>query len=141
MKRAAIVVGPHHSGKSRTLREFLKPLLRISSRARRFLLDARTGAVLSQSLEERVPNGAVLSQTLEERRVASTDAFIARYGHFTYLVCAARPPEEPGSLYTPLITALERQGFSVFTVRVNPGQPASFYEARAHDIVEYLRGA
>ena len=66
MKKAVIVVGSHYAGKSKTIRKFFKPLVGISGNRRLFQIGQHDGAVLSQSLEERLRDGHVLSQSLEE---------------------------------------------------------------------------
>ena len=52
MKKAIILVGAHHVGKSLTINQHLKPMLKISHDAHVFQLGGKTGFVLSQSAEE-----------------------------------------------------------------------------------------
>jgi len=139
MKSAVIVVGSHYAGKSKTIRKFFKPLVRIAGNQRLFQLGHHGGAVLSQSLEERFGNGHVLSQSLEEKGSADVRGIVAKYQHYEKLVFAARPSTEAGSLYATLKSKLESKGFSVATVFVVGGQPDSFYAASAQEILEHLQ--
>lgn len=138
MKKAVIVVGSHHAGKSKTIKKFFKPLVGISEKQRLFSIGADEGAILSQSLEERRHNGHVVSQSLEEKGLASVEEFLSKYAHYKWLVLAARPANEAVSLYVKLKAELEKAGFSVYTVNVTADKPDSFYKARAEEIFTYL---
>jgi len=134
-KRAVIVVGTHHAGKSKTIRKFFKPLVGLREGQRMFTLGGCTGAVLSQSLEERQHDGVILSQSLEEKGIAAVETFLQSYRDFKILVLAARPPQEAKSYYRRMKAELARHGFKVSTVEVMPGKPDSFYQARANEIL------
>lgn len=139
MKRAVIVVGSHHAGKSKTIKKFFKPLVGISGNQKIFWLGGYEGAALSQSLEERFGNGYVLSQSLEEQGALDVRAVVAKYQHYDRLVFAARPRSEGGSLYEALKSTLEAFGFSVATVNVIKNRPDSFYDECAHQILGHLQ--
>jgi hypothetical protein len=139
MKRAVIVVGSHHAGKSKTIKKFFKPLVGISGNRRLFQIGQHKAAVLSQSLEERFGNGHVLSQSLEEKGLVDVRGVVANYQHYERLVFAARPSSEARSLYGTLKSELESRGFSVATVSVVRNQPDSFYAERAQEILRHLQ--
>ena len=137
MKKAVLVVGPHFSGKSKTICKYFKPLVGISGRQRIFTLHNKSGTALSQSTEER-KLGYVLSQSTEERRLLDLQDFLDRYLGSHWLVLAARPCDEPGSNYDALATRLKKSGFSVHTVIVKADQSDAFYRQRGKDILAYL---
>lgn len=139
MKRAVIVVGSHHAGKSKTIKKFFKPLVGLSGNRRHFQIGKHDGAVLSQSLEERFGNGHVLSQSLEEKGLVDVRSVVAKYQHYERLVFAARPRSEARSLYETLKSELESHGFSVATVSVIGNRPDSFYAERAQEIHQQLQ--
>jgi hypothetical protein len=142
VKRAVIVVGRHYAGKSRTIKQFFKPLVGISGNRRFFQIGAHDAAVLSQSLEERFRNGRdghVLSQSLEEKRYVDVRRVVATYDRYARLVFAARPRDEAGSLYEALKSELEGRDFSVATVTVVRGRSESFYAERAQEILRHLQ--
>jgi len=90
VKKAVIVVGGHHAAKSKTIRDYLKPMVGISGNRRQFQLGEHEGAVFSQSLEERSGNGHVLSQSLEETGLANVGEIVERLQCYERLVFAAR---------------------------------------------------
>jgi hypothetical protein len=139
MKKAVIVVGEHYAGKSRTINQFLKPLIGISKNHQRFRIGQHDGTVLSQSLEERSGNGHVFSQSLEEKGLVDVGGMVAKYQHYERLVFAARPNNESYSLYGRLKSELESHGFSVSTVNVVRNQQDSFYAERAQEILQQLQ--
>lgn len=139
MKKAVIVVGSHHAGKSKTIIKYFKPLVGISGNKRKFDLGQHDGAVLSQSLEERFGNGLVLSQSLEEKGLLDVRRVLDKYQHHDRLVFAARPSDERWSLYGKLKSELEIRDFSVKTVRVVKNRPVSFYRERAQEILQSLQ--
>jgi len=138
MKIAVVVVGSHYAGKSKTIKKFFKPLVGISGNQRLFQLGQHDGAVLSQSLEERFGNGHVLSQSLEEKGLIDVRGIVWKYQLYEWLVFAARPSTETGSLYGSLKSELESRGFLVATVFVVGNQPDSYYAERAREVLEYL---
>jgi hypothetical protein len=140
MKKAVIVVGSHHAGKSKTIRLHLKPLLGIEKHEHKFSLKGKRGFVLSQSREEAAwMEGIVLSQSLEEsgkfKRVA---AIVRRYSGFDLLVMAARPSNEKRSCLKQLVSKLKSAGFRVNIVNVIAGQAERFYKESAGQIHGYL---
>ena len=137
MKKAVVVVGPHFSGKSKTIKMYFKPLVGLSGNERTFTLQNHAGTVLSQSLEEK-RLGRVLSQSMEEKHVSSVSAFLSRYLNCQWLVLAARPSSEPGSHYKEIAAILKRSDFDVLTVEVSAGKPEIFYEQRAAEIFAHL---
>lgn len=139
MKKAVIIVGSHYAGKSKTINKHFKPCVGISKRCRLFQIDQHDGVVLSQSLEERFGHGHILSQSLEEKGQVDVRSVVAKYQRYELLVFAARPSNENPSLYKALKSELESRGFSVETVRVEKGQPETFYAERAQEILQCLR--
>jgi hypothetical protein len=138
MKKAVIVVGSHHAGKSRTISKFFKPLIGISRNSRCFRLGRRRGEVFSQSLEERFRYGQVLSQSLEEKGLRDVRQIVAKYRHYDMLVFAARPADERRSLHIALKRELNRCGFEVATVKVVADQDDSYYASKAKKIYRSL---
>ena len=139
MKRAVIVVGSHHAGKSKTIREYFKPLVGISGNHRIFQIGQHVGRVFSQSLEERFGNGHVLSQSLEEKGLVNVRDVVSKYQEYGRLVFAARPANEAGSLYETLKSELKGCGFLVGTVSVVREESESFYAERGQEILRYLQ--
>ena len=137
MKKAVIVVGPHFSGKSKTIKKYFKPLVGLSGNQRTFDLNEKPGIVLSQSLEEK-RLGRVLSQSIEEKGTADVEEFLSRYLFCQWLVLAARPLTAHGSHLKKLLSLLKSKGFSVLVVEVTKEQPESFYKQRAKDILAHL---
>ena len=137
MKKAVIVVGPHFSGKSKTITKYFKPLVGLSGNERSFTLHEKSGTVLSQSLEEK-RLGKVISQSVEEKRISSVADFLEKYMSCQWLILAARPASEPGSHYKEIVAILKRNGFAVATVEVTAGQSESFYKQRANEIHGHL---
>ncbi|MEZ6043572.1 MAG: hypothetical protein R3C20_24000 [Planctomycetaceae bacterium] len=116
-KKAAIVVGPHFSGKSKTIKKYFKPLVGLSGNQRSFDLNEGPGIVLSQSLEEK-RLGRVVSQSIEEKGIISVQTFLSRNLFCQWLVLAARPKTEPGSHLKKIQRTLKENGFSVLVVEV-----------------------
>lgn len=139
MKKAVIVVGSHHAGKSRTIKEFFKPLVGLSGNQRLFSLGEIDGVVLSQSPEERSHNGSVISQSLEEKGLVDVVEFLGKYAHYNRLVLAARPANETVSLYSKLKAELEKLGFGVLTVNVVREETDSIRMTHAKEIFAYLQ--
>ena len=120
MSRAVIVVGKHYAGKSKMIREYLKPLLGIGINDRKFTLEEKDGYILSQSFEE------------ADR---DPDETIKKYSDYDLLVFAARPEEEPGSKLHSMRRALSDESFRVNVVRIqNKGQ----VEEKAQEVFELL---
>ena|SRR5579871_4019848 len=141
MKRAVIVVGSHRAGKSKTINKYLKPRLKIRSRAHKFTLDGASGKVLSQSREEAAgKSGFVRSQSLEESRRTSADVLrlVETNTRFDRLVLAARPSHERLSFLTLLKSVLRKNQYRVFLVRVAPNRRERFYVERALEILRHL---
>ncbi len=104
MKNAVIVVGSHHVGKSDTIRNHFKKLLKrpdggkMTPAGHVFQLNGKLGFVLSQSLEE------------GKRDVNATVKKLSRY---EYLVFAGRPETEAVSEVRALQLALRSASFAV----------------------------
>jgi len=137
MKVAVIVVGTHHAGKSRTIREYLKPLLGMSKGQHHFALGSESGYIRSQSIEERY--GYIFSQSLEEKGLTEVQTIVSKMKGYEKLVFAARPEDESVTLFLLLKTELEKAGFTVFKVKIEKNQPANFYEHKGKEIVDYLK--
>jgi disulfide oxidoreductase YuzD len=120
MSRAVIVVGKHFAGKSKTIREYLKPLLGIGINDHKFTLEEKHGYILSQSFEE------------ADR---DPDETIKKHSDCDLLVLAARPEEEPASKLPSMRRALSEESFRVNVVRIhNKGQA----EEKAQEVFELL---
>lgn len=132
MKYAVIVVGSHHAGKSRVIREHFKPLIGLGENQRTF----HNGYVLSQSLEEKF--GYVLSQSLEEKGIQSVKRFLDRYKGFKYLVCAARPEDESPSYQKQIERELRGHGFNVSVVSIVKSNKNSYYVTKGREILSAL---
>ncbi len=137
MKKAVIVVGPHFSGKSKTIKKYFKPLVGLTGNQRTFDLNEKPGVVLSQSLEEK-RLGRVISQSIEEKTISNVKEFLSRYLFCQWLVLAARPPTEAGSHLNEILRILKTSGYSVLVVDVAKGQPELFYEQCAKKILAHL---
>ena len=137
MKKAVIVVGPHFSGKSKTIKKYFKPLIGLSENQRTFDLNEKPGVVLSQSLEEK-RLGRVISQSIEEKPISNVKEFLTQYLFCQWLVLAARPSTEAGSHLKEILGILKTNGFSVLVIDVVKGQPESFYKQRAKEILAHL---
>jgi len=142
-RTAVIVVGSHHAGKSKTIREFLKPMLGIGKSAHIFSLDKREGHIASQSREEatwqRNAKGRVDSQSLEEAGRKDVARTVRRHTHYDLRIMAARPQGEEGSLLNRLREALEDENYRVNVINVTARQSESEYEASAAEILRHLR--
>ena len=113
MKKAVVVAGSHHAGKSKTINMYLKRKLRMGKRQHRFWLKGKGGFVLSQSREEAAPqNGFVLSQSLEETgNCKNVATLVQKHSHYDLLVLAARPSNETPSCLNQLKSALKSAGY------------------------------
>ena len=121
MKKAIILVGAHHVGKSLTINEHLKPLLNISLDAHIFKMNGKKGFILSQSAEE------------AERDVAAT---VEKYSDYDILVLAARPFSDPVSLLKPLRTLLQEAAFVTSEMAIHSKAEAP---QKAKEIFEALK--
>lgn len=139
-KRAVIVVGPHHAGKSKTINKYLKRKLGISCYEHRFRLQGQEGRVLSQSREEATWNGFAKSQSLEEAGHRDIRRIVRKYDRYNFLVMAARPTHERGSLLNRLKSGLRGAGYKVNTIKVKKDQASSHYKDRAARILSHLSG-
>jgi hypothetical protein len=101
MKKAIIVVGKHHSGKSLTIRGHLNPLLKIGYDAHKFTLNGKNGYVLSQTFEE------ALKKFLDD------SARLSKLIVYELLVLAARPETEPDSQLNLIREFLQDSSFAV----------------------------
>jgi hypothetical protein len=126
MKKAVIVIGGHHVGKSRTINSHLKPLLKIRPKARFFSLDGRSGCVLSQSFEE-----------------SSRDArtVILKYSNCQLFVLAARPESETESMLKEIRRILTDAGFTISEVPIEGSgkELPDYYDQRARKILGILK--
>ena len=126
MKKAFVVVGKHYSGKSRTLRDYLKPRLNMGN-GRYFTRNGQSGCVLVQSCEE-------AEADLKDR--------IEKYSGYDYLVLAARPANELPSYQLELEAELKKVGYQVKTLHiVKPKQESladEYYGGIADEIIAYL---
>ena len=120
MKKAVIIVGKHHSGKSLTLVWHLKPLLGIGEYAHKFTLNGQSGYILSQSFEES------LRDFLEKSK---------QYFGNELLVFAGRPETESGSKLNLMRDALRKASFKVTVVNI---QEKSEAPAKAKEIFDLL---
>ena len=104
MKKSVLVTGSHLVGKSKTINEHLKPMLKISPNAHIFELNGKMGFVISQSSEE------------SHREV---EKLINKYSDYDLFVLASRPEDEKGSNFKAAQTTLEKAAFDVMVVSVH----------------------
>ncbi len=123
MKKAIIVVGSHYVGKSKTIRQYLKPKLGIGRNKHKFSLNGIAGYILSQSFEEADRN---------------LDKTIQRYNIYGLLVLAARPSNEKKSFLKELKLKLHKAGFVVSEVLIERTDEESYYEHKASEILMEL---
>ncbi len=123
MKKAVIVVGSHYVGKSKTIREHLKPKLGIGKDDHIFHRNNQTGYILSQSLEE---------------ANRSIDNVIKAYGHYSLLVLAARPAEDTPSNLKEAISKLRSAGYRVSEVAIAKSDDDTYYNNKADEILSHL---
>jgi len=126
MKKAVVVVGKHYSGKSRTLREYLKPRLGMGN-GRYFTRNGQSGCVLVQTCEE-------ADADVKDR--------VEKYSGSDCLVLAARPANESLSYLTELEAELIKAGYQVKTLHIVKPKQESFadeyYGGIADEIIAYL---
>jgi hypothetical protein len=120
MKRAVILVGGHHVGKSLTINNHLKPLLKIKHDAHIFKMGGKRGFVLSQSAEE------------AERDVITT---VEKYAHYDILVLAARPYSDPVTKLKLLWSMLQKEKYVVSEVAIHSEEEAP---KKAREILSML---
>lgn len=123
MKKAVVVVGSHYVGKSRTIREHVKPQLGIGIDDHIFNRNGQRGFVLSQTFEE------------ANRDIATT---VSRYSHYELLILAARPAHEDPSCLTELKAELENAEYEVSTVEVFANLEDNYYDAKADEVIAHL---
>lgn len=127
MKKAIIVVGKHYAGKSKTLKEYLKPQLGIGINKHQFIRNGQSGFVLAQTCEE------------ANRDVKET---VTKYCGYDLLVLAARPINEPGSCLAELEAELKKAGYQVKTLDiVKPEKDQyknDYYGGKADEIISYF---
>lgn len=98
-KKAFVLIGSHHYGKSMTINYFFKKLVKISKKAHIFYIEERIGYIYSQSLEE--------------KGIQDVEEVVESKSNYDMLVFAARPKDDESSLASVLITDLRRHGFKV----------------------------
>jgi hypothetical protein len=140
MKKAVLVVGKHHAGKSKTINKYLKPKLRIGPYDHKFSLDGKRGTVLSQSREEAaLQKGFAKSQSLEETgSCADVAQVVKKYSHYDLLVMAARPSEEDRSCLDQLTSRLRGAGYRVSILKLLRNPSELYYRRGAAEILSYL---
>ena len=119
-KRAVIVVGTHGAGKSRTINENFKTLNNMTVKQRKF------------------ENGWVHSQTLEEKGLTSVDDYMDEIEMRQFLVFAARPEKEKGSLQEALRSRLKSEGYFVSVVFVSLMSTPDYYRKKGQEIFDAL---
>lgn len=136
MKKAVIVVGTHHAGKSKTINKYFKGKIGLSEKERKFSVGDNKGHILSQSLEEKY--GIINSQSLEEKGLVEVTTTVEKYKNYEQLIFAARPENEKLSYYKDLKKQLEKRGFVVETVKIIRDQKESYYKEKAEEIYKKL---
>lgn len=109
MKKSVLVTGNHLVGKSKTINEHLKPMLKISPHAHIFELNGKMGFVISQSSEESHKD---------------VKALIEKYSDYDLFVLASRPETEPDSNFQTAQKLLEQASFAVNVVTVHSPEEA-----------------
>ncbi len=117
-------MGKHFAGKSKTIREYLKPKLGLTKDQKKFLLNGEYGYILSQSFEEGNRN---------------VDEMIKKYSHYNYLVLAGRPKNENGSLVERMENKLISENYTVEIFEVIKSDDENYYNEKANEIHEWLR--
>jgi hypothetical protein len=135
MKKAVIVVGSNHVGKSKTINLYLKKRLGLSVYERK--IRNTNGYILSQSLEEKF--GMIISQSLEEKDIKDLTSVILRYKDYNRLVIAARPEDEKPSVCKELKNGLENEGFKVHIVRIKKTDEEKYYDDKGKVIYELIK--
>jgi hypothetical protein len=121
MKRAVIVVGAHHTGKSETINKHLKPLLGIGYDDHKFVLNGQWGFIYSQT-------------DVESKRDILVRIKIMIEMSYELIVVAARPKTEPGSKLSQLCDLLRDEKFQVKMVEIENRDGAQ----EAQSIFEFL---
>jgi len=125
MKKARIAVGGHYAGKSKTIKEYVKPQLGIEKRDKKFTFNGQRGRVYSQSFEEADRNVRLSVEKYIRLRI-------------DILILACRPATEGGSRLQELIIELRKAGYEVETFDIVGAQPESYYKRKADEIVSSL---
>jgi hypothetical protein len=136
-RKAVIVVGSHHAGKSKTINKYLKPKLGIGRYEHKFSLDGHEGRIFSQSREE-ATRGFVKSQSLEETGQKNVASVVRQYSRYDLLVMAARPSDEPVSFLKQLTSRLKVAGYGVNIVKVAKSRSVRQHKASAAEILRHL---
>jgi hypothetical protein len=124
MKIAVLIIGSHYTGKTRTINDFLKPMLRIKrKRISKFNLNGREGRIWSQSLEE---------------AKRSIDLFIHICIQYELIVVPCRPANEKLSYLVKVEQRLRKQGFIVHRVQIVKSTNL-YYKNKAKEIYNYLK--
>ena len=122
-KFAIIVVGQHFTGKSKTINQYLKPLLGLTGNQRNFIFGRCQGCVLSQSREE---SGIELN--------------IKIYVKFDILVLAARPEFDNISKLNEIKNKLENEGFDIEEILIEKNEKNElYYQQKANKIFEIIK--
>jgi len=120
MKKVIIAVGSHHSGKSVTINNCLKQLLKIKKTAYLFTRNGRNGKIMSQSFEEasyRKPENVI------------------SYLKYDILVLATRPENEKISYLKEIKKYCVDAGYKVSEVHIKrTGDPNTYAKEMLHYI-------
>jgi len=142
MKKALIIVGSHHAGKSRTINRHLKSALGISAKANKFSEKDLYGTGSANK-----SYGWIYSQSIEERgRKTPWIAEFASNSKWQRLVFSARPIGEPVSHYKTLKEELEKAGYKVETIDIvktlgtdGMYDDKCYYKAKGAEALQALR--
>jgi hypothetical protein len=136
MKRAVILSGEHHSGKSKTINQYFKQLVGIKEKQREFYIKERKGYILSQSVEEKEELEKL--KKVDQKYLEEVNDLINKYIDYDLLLIATRPEEESYSLKKPVQDALKKNDFSVNCIEILKGKDEEYYKIKANNIYALL---
>jgi len=133
MKIAVLVIGEHYAGKSKTLKDYVKPMLGISKHAHKFSYRRYNGYIKTQTLQE-------TNQGVDE---------LDQYKGYDILVLPSRP-EEVGPPNHPTLTRIRDKlkdlGFMVREVimlkrevTMLKDKENAYLESKGKEIVNIIR--
>ena len=109
-KKAIIVVGEHHAGKSETINKYLK----------HELSNGESDRSRKHKFKVKDCEGYILSQTLEERGDPVEN--LKKYKDKDFIVLPTRPESESGSLFQEVYDKLKEWGFDVVVYEKKKGK-------------------
>ncbi|HAX18208.1 MAG TPA: hypothetical protein DCY00_06405 [Actinobacteria bacterium] len=136
MKRAVIIFGEHHSGKSKTINQYFKPLVGIQERQKQFYIKEKFGYILSQSMEEKENLEKV--KIVDKKYLDEVNEMINKYVGYDLLIVATRSEEESYSLKKPVQEVLRKNEYFVNCIEILKGMDEEYYRMKANNIYALL---